>query len=508
MRDVTQPAPTVVEGRDIPSSRRGPDVDDRSHPAFLWTVVGLVTAALWIRPIGSSLWTDELGTWWVISGTARQVVQRAEAVQGQSPLYYLIAWVTTHVTGRSELGLRLPSLLFCAVAALLIYRIARRLIDVETARIAVITFAVWPSIAFAASDARPYALATLAAVASAWALVVWLDSPRVWKATCYVVLAAIVPYVHPVFGLVLIPEMIYALARIRERSTSLKLRDVSIVVIGIAALTIPVALELVALWRRHDDWLIPNGLTVSGLVQMLVPPAVVAATVIGGLVVAPKLRIGPDSQRLPRSTLIFVFGWFLIPAAVLIVLGILTPIRLVTARYLLCAAPGGALLAALVIRIFEPPQVRRIIIMVVVILSVLDLASPVKSGDMRGAVALARSVADEHTIVLINAGFEESLQPDWYTDPERVGLLTAATSFYPVPGMVVPLPVRLDLTTLDFVRTQVGESIAGSNDVIVISDSGSAYGPWFEEFMGHRGWTGRHVGDVNLFTVTEFTRTS
>src|SRR6266566_984359 len=493
--EVTQPAPDLAEGQDNPSSTPGPDVEDRSHSAFLWTVVGLVIAALWIRPIGSSLWTDELGTWWVISGSARQVVQRAEAVQGQSPLYYLIAWIATHVTGRSEMGLRLPSLLYCLVGAYLIYRIAKRLVDVETARIAVIAFALWPSIAFAASDARPYALATLVVIGSAWTLIVWLDSPRAWKAVCYVVLAAIVPYVHPLFGLVLIPEMIYGWARIHEGSTNVKLRSVYIAVTGVTVLTIPVALELAALWRRHDDWLIPNPLTVSWLVQMLAPPAFVGAVVIGGLIAAPKLRIGLGARRLPRSTLILLFGWFVIPAAVLIGLAIVTPIRLVSARYLLCAVPGVVLLAAVAVRILEPPQVRRIIVLVAVILSVLDLASPVKSGDIRGAAELARSVADEHSIVLINAGFEESLQHDWYTDPERRGLLIAATSYYPVPGTVVPLPVNLDETTLDFVRAQVGNSIAEANDVIVIIETGSSYGPWFDEYMARRGWTSHHVGN-------------
>src|SRR5205809_4833130 len=88
---------------------------------FFWTLAGLIAAAVWLRPIGSSLWTDEMGTWWVISGNARQVVQRAGAVQGQSPLYYLIAWAIRHVTGPSELGLRLPSVVFSIVAVYLIY---------------------------------------------------------------------------------------------------------------------------------------------------------------------------------------------------------------------------------------------------------------------------------------------------------------------------------------------------------------------------------------------------
>jgi hypothetical protein len=474
-------------------------------PLF-WTLVGLIAAAVWLRPITSSLWTDEMGTWWVISGNARQVVQRAAAVQGQSPLYYLVAWAIRHVTGQSELGLRLPSVVFCIVAVFLTYRIAKRLIDTQTAAIAAIMFALWPPIAFAASDARPYALASLATLASAWALIAWLDSPSVWKAVCFAVLSASVPYVHPVFGLVLIVFAVYTAARIREGSTDVRAGQVVGVVLGVAALTVPVALELLALWHRQRDWLIPNPLTVSWVGQMLVPPALVGALVLAVLFTARKLRLSTDPRRLPRSTLILLLGWFLIPSGVLVGLAIVSPVRLIMARYLMIAAPGGVLLAALLLRSLEPASVRRIVILAFAILSLLTFSTPVKSGDFRGAAELARSVADERSVVLIRSGFVESLQPSWYSDPERQGLLTAAASFYPLPGTVVPLPASLDENTVGLVRAQVASAIGGSDDVVVISLTGSSFEPWFDEYMRERGWTSHVVGDVNLFTVTEFAR--
>jgi hypothetical protein len=171
-------------------------------------------------------------------------------------------------------------------------------------------------------------------------------------------------------------------------------------------------------------------------------------------------------------------------------------------------APAGVLLAAVAARALEPAQVRRMIVLLLVVLSVLDLAAPVKSGDFRGAAALVRSVADEHSAILIPSGFQESLDRSWFVDPDRKGLLTAATSFYPVPGRVVPLPMGLDATTLDFVRTQVETGIEGTNDVVVVSQTGSTYGPWFDEYMGQRGWTSHRVGGVDMFTVTEFTHDS
>src|SRR5437868_9851081 len=68
------------------------DGEERFHGAFLWTVASLAALVLWIRPMFTSLWVDEFGTWWVISGTLRDVVARADAVQGQSPVYYVALW--------------------------------------------------------------------------------------------------------------------------------------------------------------------------------------------------------------------------------------------------------------------------------------------------------------------------------------------------------------------------------------------------------------------------------
>jgi hypothetical protein len=294
-------------------------------------------------------------------------------------------------------------------------------------------------------------------------------------------------------------------ARIKEGSTRVRPRELWLAESAVLVLVIPVAIEVLGLWRRQADWSIPSAVTVSWVVQMLVPPAIVGAAVIAAFVVAPRARIGTGAHRLRGSTAVLLVGWYVIPTALLVGLAIVSSVVLLAARYLLCVAPAGAVLAAVAIRSIEPSLMRRIVIMALVILSVLDLASPFKEGDVRGAAGLVRSVASSDSVVFLAVGFEESLQPTWYVDPDRKGLLKAATSYYAVPGSVEPLPITLDATTFAFVRTRVEESIRGTNDVIVLAETGSSYGPWFNEFMLQRGWRVRDIGSVNLFTVTEFT---
>ena len=70
------------------TASHAPTQDQRFHVRFLWAVTLLSGGVLWLRPIASSFWEDELVTWWVIDGSFREMLHRSYALQGQSALYY------------------------------------------------------------------------------------------------------------------------------------------------------------------------------------------------------------------------------------------------------------------------------------------------------------------------------------------------------------------------------------------------------------------------------------
>jgi len=146
------------------------------------------------------------------------------------------------------------------------------------------------------------------------------------------------------------------------------------------------------------------------------------------------------------------------------------------------------------------------VVAAVVVASVFELATPFKSGDMRGALALAATAADAHTVTLVRSGFQESMQTSWYDDPERSGLLTSPTSYYPIPGAVVPLPVVLTPEMATFVEHRIDDALPSTDHFLAVTVSGSAFEPWLNEVFRDRGYVATEVGQVNLFTVTEFTR--
>jgi len=83
---------------------------------------GLLALGLYFRldSLSASLWIDEFGTFWVVEPNLTTTLLRAWQFQGQSPLYYVLAWIPIHVVGELETALRAPSLVLRVPSALLL----------------------------------------------------------------------------------------------------------------------------------------------------------------------------------------------------------------------------------------------------------------------------------------------------------------------------------------------------------------------------------------------------
>jgi hypothetical protein len=273
---------------------------------------------------------------------------------------------------------------------------------------------------------------------------------------------------------------------------------------GVIVLLIPVVRELNALANRSNDWNVPGALTGWWVVATLLP-ASFAAAALTGLILTIRNKARFALRRPPVSTQVLLGGWLLIPSATLFGLSFLTPVQLLGTRYFMMIAPAAAILAATFIGGLEPPRARRIVVLVIVLISVVDVVSRYKSGDIRSAIALADTVADDRTVTFLGYGFQESLQPTWYDDEVRKGLLTAPASYYPLPGHVVALPTDLTQRSAPFARDEIERAIASGDRVVVITVTGSPYEAWLEEVFRGSGYSSRTIGSVELFTVTEFT---
>src|SRR6187401_3676174 len=93
------------------SDRRAMRHGDTGHAADRlpwkggWFLTGAVAASLIVGMavrlynVTGSLWLDEFSTLWAVEGDLPTVSQRVISFQGQTPLYYWVAWAAVHSLG-------------------------------------------------------------------------------------------------------------------------------------------------------------------------------------------------------------------------------------------------------------------------------------------------------------------------------------------------------------------------------------------------------------------------
>jgi hypothetical protein len=216
-----------------------------------------------------------------------------------------------------------------------------------------------------------------------------------------------------------------------------------------------------------------------------VPSALVGALIIGGgLAAVGGGRLAMRLHMEPADLLLLVV-WTIGPAVALVIATLVSPLGL-QGRYSLVWVPGAAALASLAVRAFEPAAARRTVVLVLAVLAVLALGGTNHLGDMRGAIAAVDANADERSVVLLQSGYVESLQLDWYDDPERLAYLGASASFYPISGRLVVLPVDV-APDPGFSRSRIEASLLGTDRVLLITTS-AQLATWVGEVLHGHGF--------------------
>jgi len=499
-------AASATTPEERPEADRNPHAGDEGseHRRILWALVVVVGAFILLRPITSSLWLDELGTWWVVKDGVRDVVSRSWEIQGQSPLFYLMAWVTSWVTGPREWALRIPSLASMLVAAAVLYRLARRVVDPEYGRLTVLMFVVWPSVAFAAVDFRPYALATLLTVLTVVAYLDWIDRRDLRWAVVFVLAAAAAIYVHYVFGLVVVALAGYSVWRRRSGLTTPPVPWLFATFASVTILCVPLVVQVVDLWGRRGQWTQGFPLSVDWVAAVVAPSFLVLGAGVGCLLAAATGNLFLRRVTAPAGFVPLLVFWIAVPLSVLILVTLFTNADLAIARYALVFAPGAVLSIALLLRSVHPATGRRIIALCVGIGAIIALARVHHAADWRGSISAANAIADERSLVIVQPGFTESGQDSWLQDPERRSFLLAPLSLYSVEGKVVLLPRQLDPVSEQQLRQQIQDGAVSASNVVLIN--GGILDAWVEEVLGADAWSERPVPTADEPSVVEFTR--
>jgi uncharacterized membrane protein len=149
----------------------------RGLDLLLILTLAICIVRLWIMPLPSSLWVDEMGTYFVVHHGANDPTLQA-VPQVPASIYYVLPKFAEQVAGFSEISYRFFSVIAMLGSLGALAWIARRLIHPNAGWFVIFAAITSRGFNYQADDARPYALGTLVFTVSVFLLIRWLDSGR------------------------------------------------------------------------------------------------------------------------------------------------------------------------------------------------------------------------------------------------------------------------------------------------------------------------------------------
>ncbi len=473
----------------------------------------LVLTRLWVMPMWSSFWVDEMGTVFVVQHGPDDP-SLAVAPQVPQSLYYLLPRGAGTLFGTSEFAYRLPSLVAMAAALFAIWWLANRLVRPGAGWFAVLACLALRGFDYQAADARPYGLGTLVACGCLWCLVRWLDSGTWRDAAGFVILAAVLWRVQLIFWPFYLVFAIYTVTRLVRGRAAASWKSAGIVfgVLGLALL--PVLLRALTLYRHAGAHVIVALPAARDLIFSLKLGLVAACGAGAWLVSRAPLLSGRGAVRgLPsrdREGALLIACWWLCQPVCLFLFSWITGNSVFVARYLGLSLPGAALAATwaageFVSSLHWRPMAAALGLGVLLLNGQWNRAAPWHhNSDWRGA---ARKISElglqADTPVICPSPFIEAKPPDWRPDYPLPGFLYAHLPVYPVPGKVWLFPFADSPEADEFAGRLSAGTLAQSKRFVLYGGQGQV-GFWREWFAARpelAGWSAdrfREFGDVEV----------
>jgi hypothetical protein len=481
---------------------------------LLGLLLSVLIARLWLMPLPSSFWVDEMATVFVVHHGPNDP-SFAVAPQVPDSVYYRLPQAAESLFGFSEISYRLPSLLLMGIALFLIARLAARLIAPEAAWFAVFACLSMRGFNDQAADARPYALGTCLVAASLLFLIRWLDSAHWWDAALFIICAAVLWRVHLLFWPFYIVVALYAGFRlIRHDSRPGWLPTLAVfALLGVALL--PVFLDALNQFRHATAHVIVALPTFRDLRVSLKLGLILICG--GGAFVLSRWFRWPRVRTFSvDSSLVLIAAWWLIQALALFAVSRLTGSSMFVARYLYIGLPGAVLTATLAASYFIPaarwkPLTVAFATGVLLWMGQWTKLWPVHHGsDWR----LAAHTIDQWTAgnpdtpVLCPSPFVEARPPVWTPSYALPGFLYCHLPVYPFRGKPYLLPFDDSPEAERYVTSLAEGPIPASGRFLIYGGSGSVryWRNWFSVRPEFSAWHRERLGPFGDVVVELFER--
>jgi hypothetical protein len=278
----------------------------------LVVILALCIVRLWIMPLPSSFWVDEMASVFVAHRGAGDPSLRV-APQVADSLYYQLPSAAERMFGSSEVSFRLTSVAAMLCALIVISKIGSGLIHPQAGWLAVFGCMAMRDFNFQAADARPYAIGTLVMSSATLMLIQWLDSGRMRDAIVFAIFAAALWWTHLVLWPFYAVFLLYGATRIRREVLDVSAFQIGCVVAVVLAGSVLVAVRAVSLLHDASSHVIAPQPSMGDLSSQLKLGMLTGAFALFACL-NHRLRWVPEAGLVDRSSLVLVLAWWLVDA--------------------------------------------------------------------------------------------------------------------------------------------------------------------------------------------------
>jgi hypothetical protein len=478
---------------------------------YLAIVLAFCLVRLWLMPLGSSFWVDEMVTALVVRHGGDHP-SLSVAPQVPESIYYLLPRLTERIFGFSEIAYRIPSALAMGMALLLIAHIAAKLVHPDAGWLAAFACLALRGFNYQAADARPYALGTCVAAASLWFLIRWLDTGRWHDAALFALAAALLWRVHLTYWSFYAIYPLYAATRLWGRDTKVGWPTIAAVFALVGLSLTPVVITARALYQEAGAHVIVPPPAFKELTYSLKLGLIAALCV--PLAILGRLLKWPRGGHLPAwGPLSLILGWWLCHPLAIYAFSWITGNSLFLSRYLSIALPGAALAATAAASLFIPARHWKPLAAVLGLGVVLftgrwgELWPPHHNSDWRSAARAVNELSrDSELPVICPSPVVEAQPPAWRPDYPIPSFMYPHLGVYPVRGRLYRFPFKDSPEAQEYAR-QVLERISRSAERFVIYGGAGQANFWREWFSGREELTEwrvrrlRPFGDVEVVLI-------
>lgn len=474
----------------------------------LWALAVVAGLRLWILPLGSSLWLDELVTYWSANKGVMASIGRSQFWPGQSIAYTALISALIRVAGSNEIVLRLPSVVATVFTARLLFRLAQRFVDTEAGILAVIVFVSLHEIAKdAATNARPYAIALLLVVAAALQLVRWLDTQRPRNLVGFILTAAAIPYFHLLFTTSYLVFFVYS-AYMWGSKRQLRVKNLLLVAVLIGVLVAPLAWNTLRGHRPSAESSFAGTPDLQLLSSSLMPQLVATTLFMAALAAYFSFRgFAANLANLPRTAGVLFVSWLMLPAVTLFLVAFFTPLKVFVPRYYLASFAGLALVIGCGLRSIRPVAARILIAGFIVLGSLLSssgfpLPRSPHGEDWRAAAQIVRALhLPANTPLLLRVGLIETARVEWDASLEADSPLLCPLSKYPMPGKVTLIPQDLDSASFGYLEEISSHILASADTFLVVARNDENSISWIRGWLIGQGFEPHKLGNSQGVSV-------